>query len=70
VRSAIQLAHGFGMTVVAEGVESQSVADKLLEFGCDYAQGFHLGRPGPAADVEKNWLVQQVPLAVTALLAE
>ncbi len=56
VRSAIQLAHGFGMTVVAEGVESQAVASQLLEYGCDYAQGFHLGRPQGAASIEANWL--------------
>ena len=57
VRSAIQLAHGFGMTVVAEGVESQAVAAQLLEYGCDYAQGFHLGRPQAATSIEANWLI-------------
>jgi diguanylate cyclase (GGDEF)-like protein len=56
VRSAIQLAHGFGMTVVAEGVESQGVADQLLEYGCDFAQGYHLGRPQAAAAIEATWL--------------
>ncbi len=56
VRSAIQLAHGFGMTVVAEGVETQEVADQLLEYGCDFAQGFHLGRPQSASEVETAWL--------------
>jgi diguanylate cyclase (GGDEF)-like protein len=59
VRSAIQLAHGFGMTVVAEGVESQAVAEQLLEFGCDYAQGFHLGRPQTASDIETAWLANR-----------
>jgi EAL domain-containing protein (putative c-di-GMP-specific phosphodiesterase class I) len=59
VRSAIQLAHGFGMTVVAEGVESQAVAEQLLEFGCDYAQGFHLGRPQTASDIETAWLTKR-----------
>jgi diguanylate cyclase (GGDEF)-like protein len=58
VRSAIQLAHGFGMTVVAEGVESQAVAAQLLEYGCDYAQGFHLGRPQAASTIEANWLAR------------
>ncbi len=56
VRSAIQLAHGFGMTVVAEGVESQGVAEQLREYGCDFAQGFHLGRPQAAIDIETTWL--------------
>ncbi|MEJ0007810.1 MAG: EAL domain-containing protein [Steroidobacteraceae bacterium] len=66
VRSAIQLAHGFGMTVVAEGVESQGVADQLLEYGCDYAQGFHLGRPQPADEIETNWLARRESLELAA----
>jgi EAL domain-containing protein (putative c-di-GMP-specific phosphodiesterase class I) len=44
------------MTVVAEGVETQEVAEQLLEYGCDFAQGFHLGRPQPASDIETVWL--------------
>ncbi|HEV2703602.1 MAG TPA: EAL domain-containing protein [Steroidobacteraceae bacterium] len=59
VRSAIQLAHGFGMTVVAEGVESEAVASQLLEYGCDYAQGYHLGRPQGAVSIETNWLTRR-----------
>jgi EAL domain-containing protein (putative c-di-GMP-specific phosphodiesterase class I) len=56
VRSSIQLAHGFGMTVVAEGVESEKVAERLMEYRCDYAQGFHYARPVPAAEIEAHWL--------------
>jgi diguanylate cyclase (GGDEF)-like protein len=51
VRSSIQLAHGFDMTVVAEGVESEAVAAQLLEYGCDYAQGFYFGQPRPAVAI-------------------
>ncbi len=47
------------MTVVAEGVESQGVAEQLLEYGCDYAQGYHLGRPQAASDIEANWLIRR-----------
>ena len=56
VRSSIQLAHGFGMTVVAEGVESREVVDRLREYGCDYAQGFHYSPGVPAAKIEACWL--------------
>ncbi len=56
VRSSIQLAHGFGMTVVAEGVETQAVADLLVEEGCDFAQGYHFARPVSAATIEAEWL--------------
>jgi EAL domain-containing protein (putative c-di-GMP-specific phosphodiesterase class I) len=45
VRSTIELAHNLGLTVVAEGVAEQSALDLLVEYGCDGAQGFYLGRP-------------------------
>jgi diguanylate cyclase (GGDEF)-like protein len=50
VRSTIDLAHGLGLTVVAEGVENAQVWDLLREQSCDEAQGFHMGRPMPSAD--------------------
>jgi diguanylate cyclase (GGDEF)-like protein len=56
VRSSIQLAHGFGMSVVAEGVETQAAADVLAEEGCDFAQGYHFARPCSAAAIEADWL--------------
>jgi diguanylate cyclase (GGDEF)-like protein/PAS domain S-box-containing protein len=48
VRSTIDLAHNLGLTVVAEGVEDESVLQMLIEYGCDAAQGYHFARPGPA----------------------
>ena len=36
------------MRVTAEGVETQNVKDVLAELGCDFAQGFHVGRPAVA----------------------
>jgi diguanylate cyclase (GGDEF)-like protein len=54
VRSSIQLAHGFGMTVVAEGVESEPVAELLRQYRCDQAQGFHFGRPQAAVELERS----------------
>ena len=37
------------MQVTAEGVETQRQARRLREIGCDFAQGYHFGRPdGPA----------------------
>jgi EAL domain-containing protein (putative c-di-GMP-specific phosphodiesterase class I) len=55
VKSSVQLGHGFGMTVIAEGMESASVAGLLTEYGCDLAQGYHFARPLPAADIEMRW---------------
>ena len=46
------LAHNLDLEVVAEGVETPDQLEKLQELGCDYAQGFLLGRPldAPAAE--------------------
>jgi EAL domain-containing protein (putative c-di-GMP-specific phosphodiesterase class I)/CHASE2 domain-containing sensor protein len=44
VRSTIELAHALGLTVVAEGVEDWDTAKLLSDLGCDFAQGFAIGR--------------------------
>jgi len=55
VRSTADLGHNLGLTVVAEGVENQWTLDFLSTLGCDEAQGFHIARPMPSADLVK-WL--------------
>jgi diguanylate cyclase (GGDEF)-like protein len=45
VRSAIDLGHNLGLTVVAEGVEGTEHVDALRGLGCDIAQGYHFARP-------------------------
>jgi EAL domain-containing protein (putative c-di-GMP-specific phosphodiesterase class I) len=40
------------MRVVPEGVETAGQLARLTELGCDFAQGFHLSRPLPAAALE------------------
>jgi EAL domain-containing protein (putative c-di-GMP-specific phosphodiesterase class I) len=45
VRSTIDLAHGLGLEVVAEGVEDQATYDALAALGCDRIQGYHIARP-------------------------
>lgn len=51
VRSTIDLAHELGLKVVAEGVEAPETLALLRAMGCDYAQGYLIGRPMPAADL-------------------
>ena len=57
VRSTIDLAHNLGLTVVAEGVETQEAFDRLKSLGCDTAQGYHMGRP-VAVDQMNEWLAE------------
>jgi EAL domain-containing protein (putative c-di-GMP-specific phosphodiesterase class I) len=45
VNSSIDLAHSLGMDVVAEGVETEEVRNRLLEMGCRFGQGWLFGRP-------------------------
>lgn len=59
VNSTIHLAHNLGLKVVAEGVESSAVYQKLVELGCDEAQGFYMGKPLPAPEAER-WLRESV----------
>lgn len=48
VRSTVGLAHELGLSVVAEGVEDEECLDFLRTVGCDYAQGYLIGKPMPA----------------------
>ncbi len=47
VKAIVDLAHEFGLTAVAEGVETPDVIERLRLLGCDVAQGFHWSRPVP-----------------------
>ncbi|GMU39375.1 MAG: hypothetical protein AMXMBFR23_02410 [Chloroflexota bacterium] len=51
VASTIGLAHGLGLEVVAEGVETTEVAAVLRRLGCDHVQGYAFARPGPADEL-------------------
>ena len=55
VRSTIDLAHNLDLEVVAEGVETQEVLDRLTEMGCDAAQGYYMSKPIPANELT-HWL--------------
>ncbi len=45
VNAAIAMAHGLGLKVVAEGIETQEQCDLLTAQGCDYGQGYLFSRP-------------------------
>ena len=48
--AVIKLAHGLGLEVVAEGVETEAELRRLLTLGCDLAQGYLISRPVPASE--------------------
>jgi diguanylate cyclase (GGDEF)-like protein len=65
LRSIIELARNLGLTTVAEGVEDESTLTRLREFGCDQAQGFHLGRPMTPGRFEHLLLHSQLDSQIT-----
>ncbi|MDB5602504.1 MAG: hypothetical protein JWN71_4548 [Xanthobacteraceae bacterium] len=60
VRSVIGLAHGLGVPVIAEGVETDEQLSFLLLEGCEEVQGYFIGRPFPIA-AYAEWIGRTVP---------
>jgi diguanylate cyclase (GGDEF)-like protein len=56
VRSIVELARQLALRVVAEGIETQAVMDRVIELGCDVAQGYLISRPLPPAELTA-WLI-------------
>jgi diguanylate cyclase (GGDEF)-like protein len=55
VRATVELGHGLGYAVVAEGVENDETRQRLKALGCDAIQGFLVARPMPA-DQAAEWI--------------
>ena len=60
VQSVIDLSHNLDLRVVAEGIESQQILDMLIGMGCDYGQGYYIGKPMPIGEMPawvkgSNW---------------
>jgi EAL domain-containing protein (putative c-di-GMP-specific phosphodiesterase class I) len=49
IRAIVSVAKSLGLEIVGEGVETEEQLALLRELGCDYAQGFYIGRPLTAA---------------------
>jgi diguanylate cyclase (GGDEF)-like protein len=66
VRGIIALAHGLGLSTIAEGIETPAELQRLVELGCHYGQGFLLARPLDKMQLQElaaNW----DPVKVAAL---
>ena len=65
VRATVELGHGLGYAVVAEGVENAETRQRLTALGCDAIQGFLVARPMPA-DQTAEWIGKStLPTVVT-----
>ncbi|NNC73667.1 MAG: EAL domain-containing protein [Sphingomonadaceae bacterium] len=53
VRSTIELAHDLGLSVVAEGIETESCLEMLRGLGCDTGQGYLVGKPMAVGEFER-----------------
>lgn len=60
VSSTIEMAHKMNFSVVAEGVEDLECLLLLEKFGCDVAQGWHIGKPVNADTFRDRWSAQQI----------
>lgn len=56
VQKTIEMGHGLGLRVVAEGVETEEQLALLRQDGCDFAQGFLFSRPVPEHELH-GWLM-------------
>jgi EAL domain-containing protein (putative c-di-GMP-specific phosphodiesterase class I) len=63
VSAVISIGHRLNMTVVAEGVETVEQVEFLRANGCDSIQGYHVGRPMPAGDIEAMLLPSRSAVA-------
>jgi diguanylate cyclase (GGDEF)-like protein len=61
VLAIVGLAHGLGLRVVGEGVETEAQADALKELGCDEVQGFYFSRPVPGTEIAERFLSARKP---------
>lgn len=59
VLAIVEMARALGATTIAEGVERPEQLAALRSLGCAQAQGFWLGRPTPAGEVD--WSTRELP---------
>jgi diguanylate cyclase (GGDEF)-like protein len=60
VRSVIELAHGLGSKVTAEGVETPEMAGWLVAAGCDKAQGYLYSRPVAWKEIDQQYVAEGI----------
>ena len=72
IAAVVALAKACGMRALAEGVETVEQLALTATLGCTFAQGFHIGRPMPADELQewlRGWPVSKEPLSASARTA-
>jgi diguanylate cyclase (GGDEF)-like protein/PAS domain S-box-containing protein len=59
VRAVVQMARSLGLRTIAEGVEDENILNYLRIYHCDEAQGYHIARPLPAAEMTAFLVAEQ-----------
>ena len=67
VRAIIDLGHGLGMRVTAEGVETRAQSEALAQLGCDSLQGYLFGRPVDAIELTQGARGTPAPVSAGAV---
>jgi EAL domain-containing protein (putative c-di-GMP-specific phosphodiesterase class I) len=63
VKAIIQMAHGLGMTPLAEGIETEEQWKFLAENGCSLGQGYYFSKPVTAEEITQRYVWGNVPQA-------
>ncbi len=65
VEAVLALAHGLGIGVVAEGIETETQRRQLVELGCEHGQGYLFSRPVPAIEATRLLKPRRKPRVVS-----
>lgn len=60
VKAITELARGLGISIIAEGAETEAELDSLQKIGCDQVQGFSIAFPMPDREA-REWLISRAP---------
>jgi diguanylate cyclase (GGDEF)-like protein len=66
VEAVLALAHGLGIGVVAEGIETETQRGQLVALGCDLGQGYLFSRPVPAIEATRLLKPRRKPRVVSS----